>query len=154
MTTALKAENLYHTGIVVPDLDAATARFSAMAGYSFTRPIEGPVTIRTDTGEQTVELRFVYSMQAPHVELIQQVPGTPWSAAAAHAVHHLGYFTEDFAATAEALQADGFTLELCPAGDSDAPSIFAYYLSPDGIRIEIVDRNVFGDLDGFLKAFR
>ena len=154
MTKALEPQNLYHTGIVVPDLDAAVRRFTAMAGYSFTTPIAGPVTIRTATGQQTVDLRFVYSLQAPHVELIQEVPGTPWIAARGNAVHHLGYFTDDFAATASALQADGFSLELCPAGDDDAPSIFAYYLSPDGIRVEIVDRKVFGDLDAFLEAFQ
>ena len=38
MTRALKAEDLYHTGIVVPDLDAAAERFSTIAGYSFTKP--------------------------------------------------------------------------------------------------------------------
>src|SRR5262249_16207909 len=105
-------------------------------------------------GQRTVDLRFVYSLQAPHVELIQEVPGTPWSAAAANAVHHLGYFTDDFAATGSALQAEGFTLELCPASDDGAPSMFAYYVSPDDVRIEIVDRKVFGDLDSFLQAFQ
>jgi hypothetical protein len=153
MTRALKAEDLYHTGIVVPDLDVAAERFAAMAGYSFTNPIAGPVTIRTDAGQQTVDLRFAYSLQAPHIELIEEVPGTPWVGAAGHAVHHLGYFTDDFLTTASALEADGFTLELSLASDSDAPSVFAYYLSPDRIRVEIVDRNIFGDLDTFLKAF-
>ena len=154
MTRALEPQNLYHTGIVVPDLDAAARRFAAMAGYSFTTAIAGPVAIRTAAGQQTVDLRFVYSLQAPHVELIEEVPGTPWIAGRGNAVHHLGYFTDDFATTASALQADGFSLELCPASDDDAPSIFAYYLSPDGIRVEIVDRTVFGDLDAFLKAFQ
>jgi len=154
MTRALKPEDLYHTGIVVPDLGTAAQRFAAMAGYSFTKSIEGPVAIRTETGQQTVDLRFMYSLQAPHVELIEEVPGTPWIAARGNAVHHLGYFTDAFATTASALQAQGFTLELCPASDSDAPSIFAYYLSPDGVRVEIVDRNIMGDLDRFLEAFR
>lgn len=154
MTRALEPQNLYHTGIVVPDLDAAAQRFTAMAGYSFTTPIAGPVAIRTPTGQGTVDLRFVYSLQAPHVELIEEVPDTPWIAARGNAVHHLGYFTDDFTTTASALQADGFSLELCPASDDDAPSIFAYYLSPEGIRVEIVDRKVFGDLDAFLRAFQ
>ena len=154
MTRALKAEDLYHTGIVVPDLDAAADRFATMAGYSFTKPIAGPVTIRTDAGQQTVDFRFAYSLQAPHIELIEEVPGTPWVAAADNAVHHLGYFTDDFLTTASALEADGFTLELSLASDSDAPSVFAYYLSPDRIRVEIVDRKIFGDLDTFLKAFQ
>jgi Enoyl-(Acyl carrier protein) reductase/Glyoxalase/Bleomycin resistance protein/Dioxygenase superfamily len=90
MTRALKAEDLYHTGIVVPDLDAAAERFSTIAGYSFTKAIAGPVTIRTDAGQQTVDFRFAYSLQAPHIELIEEVPGTPWVAAADNAVHHLG----------------------------------------------------------------
>jgi catechol 2,3-dioxygenase-like lactoylglutathione lyase family enzyme len=153
MTRALKAEDLYHTGLVVPDLDAAVERFAAMAGYRFTTPIAGPVAIRTDAGQQTVDLRFVYSLTAPHIELIEEVPGTPWTAAPANAVHHLGYFTDDFATTASTLQAEGFTLELCPASDDGKPSIFAYYVSPEAIRVEIVDRNIFGDLDAFLKAF-
>jgi hypothetical protein len=32
--------------------------------------------------------------------------------------------------------------------------LFAYYRSPDAIRVELVDRNVFGDLAEFLKAFQ
>lgn len=154
MTTPLNVEDLYHTGIVVPDLDAATRRFSAVAGYSWTRPIEGPLAIRTPAGQQTVDFRFAYSLQRPCVELIQEVPETPWVAGSTNAVHHLGYFTDDFATTASALQAHGFTLELCPAGDDGAPSIFAYYLSPDGVRVEIVDRTIMGDFDAFLAALR
>lgn len=154
MTTPLNAEDLYHTGIVVPDLEAATERFSTMAGYSWTRPIEGPLAIRTADGRQTVDFRFAYSLQQPHIELIQEVPGTPWVARSNNAVHHLGYFTDDLATTASALQAHGFTLELCPAGDDEAPSIFAYYLSPDAVRVEIVDRNIMGDFDAFLKALQ
>lgn len=154
MTTPLKVEDLYHTGIVVPNLEAAIKRLSAVAGYSWTRPMEGPLTIRTADGQQTVDFRFVYSLQQPHIELIQEVPGTPWVAGSSNAVHHLGYFTDDLATTASALQAHGFTLELCPAGDGEAPSIFAYYLSPDGVRVEIVDRNIMGDFDAFLKALR
>ena len=154
MMTPLNVEDLYHTGIVVPDLEAATERFSAMAGYSWTRSIAGPLAIRTAEGQQTVDFRFAYSLQQPHVELIQEVPGTPWVAGSTNAVHHLGYFTDDLAITASALQAHGFTLELCPAGDDEAPSIFAYYLSPDGVRVEIVDRTIMGDFDAFLKALR
>ena len=153
MTTPLSVEDLYHTGIVVPDLQAATERFSTVAGYTWTRPIEGPLAIRTVAGQQTVDFRFAYSLQRPCVELIQEVPGTPW-VAGSNAVHHLGFFTDDFARTAAALHAHGFTLELCPAGDGQAPSIFAYYLSPDGVRVEIVDRTIIGDFDAFLKALR
>ncbi len=93
-------------------------------------------------------------MQAPHLELIEEVPGTPWTTAKDNAVHHLGYFTDDFDATADALQALGYALEMCHTVDGETPSMFAYYRSPEDVRIEIVDRTVFGDLDAFLQAFR
>jgi catechol 2,3-dioxygenase-like lactoylglutathione lyase family enzyme len=154
MTYPLSPAELFHTGIVVPDLEGAAERLSTVAGYSWTRPIEGPVRIRTDSGTQTVDLRFVYSIQAPHLELIEQVHGTPWMPAPGNAVHHLGYFTDDFDATAAALAAAGFTLEMCHTSDGERPSLFAYYRSPDAVRVELVDRNVFGDLADFLKAFQ
>ena len=153
MTFPLRPEDFYHTGIVVPDLAVAAKRLSTMAGYTWTKPMKGPVTIRTVSGRQTVEMQFVYSLQAPHLELIEEVPGTPWTAARDNAVHHLGYFTDDFDSTARALEAQGFALEMCHTVDGDTPSMFAYYRSPDDMRIEIVDRNIFGDLDTFLKAF-
>jgi len=154
MTLPLKPEDLYHTGIVVADLDAAAERLTTAAGYTWTKPMKGPVTIRTVAGMQTVEMQFVYSLQAPHLELIEEVPGSPWTAARDNAVHHLGYFTDDFEATAGALQALGYALEMCHTVDGETPSMFAYYRSPENVRIEIVDRTVFGDLDAFLKAFR
>lgn len=143
--------NLYHTGLVVPSLAEAADRFSAMNGYTWTTPIEGPVTVWTEAGSTTVDMRFAYSLQAPHLELIEEIPGTPWVRDGG--AHHLGYFTDDFAATATSLTAAGYRLELCHTVDGATPSMFAYYLSPDGVRIEIVDQHVFGDFATFLKAF-
>jgi hypothetical protein len=154
MTFPLKPEDFYHTGIVVADLHAGAERLTAAAGYTWTKPMKGPVTIRTVAGMQTVEMQFVYSLQAPHLELIEEVPGSPWTTARDNAVHHLGYFTDDFDATADALQALGYALEMCHTVDGETPSTFAYYRSPEDVRIEIVDRTVFGDLDAFLQAFR
>lgn len=154
MNLPLKPEDFYHTGVVVPDLASAAQRLWRVAGYTWTKPMKGPVTIRTVAGVQTVEMQFVYSLQAPHVELVEEVPGTPWTAAENNAVHHLGYFTDDFDGTASALQAQGFALEMCHTADGETPSVFAYFRSADAVRIEIVDRTVFGDLDAFLQAFQ
>jgi catechol 2,3-dioxygenase-like lactoylglutathione lyase family enzyme len=154
MTLPLKPQDLYHTGMVVPDLDAAATRLTETAGYTWTKPAKGPVTIRTEAGTQTVEMQFVYSLQAPHLELIEEVSGSPWVAANHNAVHHLGYFTDNFGMTAETLQSQGFSLEMCHTIDGKAPSMFAYFLSPDGVRIEIVDRNIIGDFGAFLRALQ
>ena len=40
MAFALRPEDYYHTGIVVPDLDAAMARLSALVGYRVDQPAD------------------------------------------------------------------------------------------------------------------
>src|SRR5579884_1365707 len=94
---ALRPEDFYHTGIIVPDLEAAMARLSALAGYRWITPVSYTLPFRTVSGTREVTSTFVYSLQAPHVELIQEVPGTAWAAAPGNAVHHLGYWCDDLA---------------------------------------------------------
>lgn len=151
MTLPLNASDLYHTGIVVPDLDAEMARLGEMAGYRWTTPMSNSVTVRIGADVRRVEMSFVYSLQAPHIELIQAVPGTPWVSAPGNAVHHLGYFTDTFNETADALQRSGFQLEVTADSPSSQPSLFAYFVDAAGIRIEIVDRAVVGDWATFLR---
>ena len=50
MTFALRPEDYYHTGIVVPDLDAAMARLSAVAGYEWINPLTYTLPFRTVNG--------------------------------------------------------------------------------------------------------
>ena len=90
MAFALRPEDYYHTGIVVPDLDAAMARLSALAGYQWITPLTYTLPFRTANGTRELTSTFVYSLQSPHVELIQQVPDSPWTAAPGNSVHHLG----------------------------------------------------------------
>lgn len=148
MTAALSTAELYHTGLVVPDLPTATAYLTAAAGYEWTKPVEANLVVTTSAGDYEVPFRFVYSLQAPHLEVIQEVPGTLWTAAPAGAAHHLGYWVDDLARAARHLEAAGFRLEARPSGET--LTSFAYYLDPNGVRIEIVDRALFPDWPGFL----
>lgn len=148
MTAALSTAELYHTGLVVPDLPTATARLTAAAGYEWTVPVEADLTVTTSAGDYEVPFRFVYSLQAPHLEVIQEVPGTLWTAAPGGAAHHLGYWVDDLAGAARHLETAGFRLEARPSGET--LTLFAYYLDPNGVRIEIVDRALFPDWPGFL----
>jgi catechol 2,3-dioxygenase-like lactoylglutathione lyase family enzyme len=150
MTHPLKAADLYHTGIVVPDLEASMARMSEVAGHRWTEILSGELPIRLATGERTLCLRFAYSLDAPHIELVQEIPGTPWSAAPQGAAHHLGYFCDDVPTTSKLLEAAGFALEACAVPDG-TPSIFAYHLAPSGVRIEIVERTRIPDFAAYLR---
>ncbi len=149
---ALRPEDFYHTGIIVPDLDAAMARLTALAGYRWITPVSYTLPFRTTSESQEVTSTFVYSLQAPHVELIKEVPGTAWAAAPGNAIHHLGYWTDDLAESAKRLEDNGFAFEA--TADTDGPNLalFAYYVDAAGTRIEIVDRALFPDFPAFLQA--
>jgi hypothetical protein len=152
MTFALRPEDFYHTGIVVPDLDAAMARLSALAGYRWINPMSYTLPFRTTAGVRELTSTIVYSLQYPHVELVQEVPGSPWTAAPGNAVHHLGYFSDDLAQSAEALEANGFSLEMTADTPGSDLALFAYYTDASGTRIEIVDRALFPDFPAFLQS--
>jgi hypothetical protein len=147
----LNAADLYHTGIVVPDLEASMARMSEVAGYRWTEIQSAELPIRLADGETVLRLRYVYSLDAPHLELVQEIPGTPWTAAPHVATHHLGYFCDDVSTTSKRLVESGFALEACAVVDG-TPSIFAYHLDPSGVRIEIVDRERIPDFAEYLRA--
>lgn len=153
MTThPLRAADLYHTGIVVPDVDAWKARMGEVAGYRWTETMSAELPVRLADGDRVLTLRFAYSLDAPHIELVQEIPGTPWTAAAPHiATHHLGYFCDDVPTTSKQLEAAGFALEACALVDG-APAIFAYHLAPSGVRIEIVDRARMPDFSAYLRS--
>jgi Glyoxalase/Bleomycin resistance protein/Dioxygenase superfamily len=152
MTLALRPEDLYHTGIVVPDLDAAMARLTALAGYRWITPLSYTLPFRTATETRELSSTIVYSVQSPHLELVQEVPGTPWTAAPGNAVHHLGYFTDNLTETARALERDGFTFEMTADVPRQELALFAYYVDAVGTRIEIVDRALFPDFAAFVQS--
>ena len=151
-STALSPNDCYHTGLVVSDLAAAMRSLSAAMGYTWTRPVEATLSIATDDGDREVPFTFVYSIEAPYLEVIQEVPGTIWSASSSGAAHHLGYWADDLPAAAEALEAAGYRLEARPAGD--AMSMFAYFVDPFGVRVEIIDRALFPDFPAFLDMMK
>ena len=152
MASALQPEDFYHTGIVVPDLDAAKARLSALAGYRWINPLTYTLPFRTVTGTRELTSTVVYSVQAPYVELLQEVPGSPWTAAPGNSVHHLGYFTDNLGDSARMLEDNGFTFEMTADVSGSELALFAYYIDAFGTRIEIVDRALFPDFPAFLKS--
>jgi catechol 2,3-dioxygenase-like lactoylglutathione lyase family enzyme len=151
--TTLRPQDLYHTGIVVEDLDSAIHEFTALAGYRWTVPTDYPFTVWTPYGEMTVTFRFVYSLEEPHLELVQEIPGTVWTPAPGNAVHHLGYFVDDLRASSKALTDAGLPIEACGLRGGQHPTDFAYHKGEDGIRIELVDRSIMGDFDAFLRTY-
>lgn len=134
----MRADNLYHTGIVTDDFDATLAWFTKTADYRWCEPYAGEQVVVTPGGEITVPMRITYSMTEPRLEILQSAPGTLWVPSDS-GVHHLGYWSDDVAADVAALEAGGLSVEV-QAPLPDGSLLWAYCKAPRGPRIELVSR--------------
>jgi hypothetical protein len=150
----LRAADWYHTGVVVPRLEEAMADAAEYGGYRWMIPLSVDMGVWTEAdGAVEVGLRFAYSLDAPHLEFVQEIPATPWAWVPGRAVHHLGYWVDDLSVASAALAARGHPVEVCGGSDPEHPTQFTYHLGADGIRIELVDRTMVPDWAGFLASF-
>ena len=133
---------LYHVGIVVSDIDVAKEHLGELLGITW-----GPVLhvdaydVRDGDGNDLVlPNTLCYSTEPPHVELVQEVPGTVWECNEHSNLHHIGVWSDalpsDSAAYSNELRCP---LQLCGHDGDTAPVQFAYHRDPLGVRIELVD---------------
>lgn len=135
--------NLFHTGIVVDDLDAAKERFGHQLGVTW---YEGgsEVLLVTDEGASTVPTAYALSQEGPHhLELVLSAPGTLYTPTADPRGHHLGYWVDDVRVASAALAAQGLPHDtsIC-FGSADAPPLCAYHRAGDGFYVELVSRKM------------
>ena len=136
----MKPADLYHTGIVVDDLDETLSWFTGVAGYRWTDVVEVDQNVRTPEGEITIPMRMAYSGSAPRLEILQTVPGTLWVPADS-GVHHLGYWSDDVESDLAALEATGMRCEVQGLNpDGSGTLLWAYCKGPAGPRVELVSR--------------
>ena len=83
-----------------------------------------------------VDLEVTWSVDGPvHIELLQEAPGSVWTRAGDQPLHHICYWVDDLDTEAARLRAAGFRLELTADGEREL-NRFAYFVGPDGIRVE------------------
>lgn len=154
----LQLANAYHTGFVVPDVEAAMAELSRVFGVEWTDVEDRRVKVLTPEGPVVGRLRFVYTRgDAPHLELLEPVPGTVWdrpleATSGLGAAHHVGVWAEDFVATSDRLVEAGFPRLLTFDDGSGRPVGFAYHRLPSGVLVELVDAARRGELEAWLRG--
>ena len=134
----MKPEELYHTGLVVDDIEATMRLFTDVAGYEWCDQFAGEQVVQLPGGERTLTMRGVYSLSEPRLELVGTIPDTLWQPTNA-GVHHLGYWSDEVDRDVATLVANGVQLEarsLLP----DGSSLWAYCRAASGPRIEFVSR--------------
>lgn len=118
----------YHVCFAVPDLEKAMTELSEMVGVTFGEPI------RSQLGPWSYSL--VFTREAPHIELVSSVEGSPWATDAAR-FHHLGWWTSCLPKTIETWSESGGTMHF---DGREHGRRFAYSDAPhSGVRLEAVD---------------
>ena len=133
---------LYHVCIVVREIEPAREHLSELLGVEWGPLSRFDMPYRRVDGTDAVAVNFAisYSLGAPHLELVESVPGSPWEWNEHSNLHHLGYLVDDPDTGAEHLAATA-----CPLGahgiDPRTGSLgWAYHRDEAlGFRIEIVD---------------
>ena len=140
----MKAENLYHTGIVVDDLEATMEWFAKVADYSWTDVVTVDQEAVTPDGDVTIPMKMVYSGAEPRLEkLLQTIPATASRPMTSPGVHHIGYWSDDVEADLATLESNGLTVEVSSHNpDGSGTLLWAYAKGPTGPRIELVSRNM------------
>jgi hypothetical protein len=132
---------LYHVGIVVPDVKAAMAHFTDLLGITWGPVVETEAyPVREGDGtERIVPNTLCYSTEPPYLELVQEVRGTVWECNEHSNLHHIGVWTDALPADSATYTELRCPLQLCGRDDDGALVQFAYHRDPLGVRIELVD---------------
>lgn len=141
MTDVLNFANLYHTGIVVDDVDAAKAEYSDLMGVTWPHEGETDMPVWLPSGPKTVAFRYAYTDEGPHrLELVRRIPQTLWAVGGIGHAHHLGFWCDNVAEASVALTRRG--LPICAkvgVDDGDAPAPIVLHQAKTGIYLELVD---------------
>jgi hypothetical protein len=131
----------YHVGIVVDDVAVARAMLTEQFGVRWGPVLHlDAVEYRDGEGNDvSLPTTICYSADAPHLELIQEVPGSVWVRNEHSNLHHIGLWCEDLSSDSPLIAGVGCPLQLCGRAGTDAPVSFAYHGHPLGIRVELVD---------------
>jgi len=138
----MTATNMFHVGILVPDLEAAVPRFAEVLGMTFLPSAVAHVDYLEEHGDtHPIDLRITWSMQGPpYVELLEMTGDGLYGSHHGEGLHHIGFWEPD----CEGLRSRFAALGLVTEGTQYTPErgIIATYVSPDGFhgtRLEYVD---------------
>jgi len=150
------SSSLFHVGVIVPRLEAGLDHFSTVLGLSWMPIIETevPVSVGDPGADRHVALRFAYSVEDPHLEVIEEAPGSVWVCNDRSNLHHIGFWAADLVAESRRLQASMCPLEIAGfTGPSERPALYTYHADSLGVRIELVDAGLRAGMEaGFAEA--
>jgi catechol 2,3-dioxygenase-like lactoylglutathione lyase family enzyme len=130
------AADFSHLGMVVPDMAAAQAMYSAAFGFRWSEVNHATPAIKVAGRPMPASVQSCYSVDGPpYLELIVDVTGEVWSDQA-YGLNHMGVWVEDMAAAQERLARTGLPAVIEDA--SSTPPFFSYHRGEHGLWVELV----------------
>ena len=129
---------LYHIGLIVPDLHAAMEQYTATFGFSWATVHESTPEVIVDGERRQAQIAVTYSIQGPpYLELVQERRGSIWGADGL-ALTHVGFWAEDLSAGRRALDESGLVARVRDDDRDGRPARFSYHPFAGGLWIELV----------------
>src|SRR5687768_8039946 len=123
-------------------------------GLLWAPPKESTTPLLCPDGVRDRHVRFTYSLQGPHfVELLEQLDPSPYlSLTGGRYIHHLGYFTDDLAAAAAELEAQGSRRELSGVPEDGRITRASFHYNPQapGMWIELVSHEIAAEIGDWI----
>ena len=114
-------KQLFHVGVIVPRLEAGLDHFSTVLGLSWMPIVETEVPVSVSDGaDRLVALRFAYSVEDPHLEVIEEAPDSVWVCNPGSNLHHIGFWADDLTADSRHLQSSTCPIEIAGYTDTSA----------------------------------
>ena len=134
----------WHTGFVVASVEETIAAWSGVLDTAWTPVQEYTARLRTPDGLLDADMRLAFTRDGPHrLEIIEPVPDSIWQTPAGRSgpstAHHIAFWTDDLAGTAERMAAVGAALLVTGYDGTDSLHNFTYHRLPDGTIVESVD---------------
>jgi quinol monooxygenase YgiN/catechol 2,3-dioxygenase-like lactoylglutathione lyase family enzyme len=149
--------SFFHTGIVVPDLEKAVARYSDVFGIEFTEPATFEIPRLEDPDPHPAKLVAVFSRtEPPYYELIQAEGSGITSAAHAGKILYYGVWEPDMRSRVDRLNEQGIGIDAAfRSGPGAVPFALITAVDPVlGTRIEYVDTADRGPIDEWVRTGR
>jgi len=145
---------LYHTGIVVPDLGVAAERYADLLGLQFASVRRSVMSVRVDGVVREAELLVTYTMTGPpYLELIEEVSGSVWGTTNL-GLNHIGFYAHDLATARRRLEDAGLPARVHDNGTGGDPHRFTYHPMDGGMWVELVTTGFRAELDAWITRSR
>jgi catechol 2,3-dioxygenase-like lactoylglutathione lyase family enzyme len=144
--------DMYHVGVVVPDVRAAMERYGEALGFTWSRVGDTTLDVLVDGRPRQARIAATYSMQGPpYLELIEERSGGVW-AVEALGLQHVGFWVDDLEGAISRFDAAGLPGRVRHVPPEGRPPMFSYHDGGAGLWWELVSPTFRPRLEARLQA--